>query len=113
MLHAFLQMYSKVIEEFENYFKVHKSVIYERTRFNKRNQLPNESVEQIITAVHKLGDSCKFGKMKEDLIRDCFVVGIHDHSLSEHLQMEPDLTLNKAKRLILQRDAVKEQQETH
>ena len=50
--------------------------------------------------------------MKRDLIRDCLVVGICDHSLSERLQMEPDLTMNKAKRLIHQRDAVKEQQET-
>ena len=27
--------YSKVIEEFDNYFKVRKNVIYERARFNK------------------------------------------------------------------------------
>ena len=50
--------------------------------------------------------------MKEDLIRDRLVVGIRDHSLSEQLQMEPDLTLDKVKRLIHQRDTVKEQQET-
>ena len=76
-----------------------KNVIYERARFNKRNQLPNESVEQFITEVHRLGDSCEFGEMKEELIRDCLVVGIRDHSLSERLQMEPDLTLDKAKKV--------------
>ena len=87
-------------------------MIYERTWFNKRNHLPNESVEQFITEVHRLGDSSEFGEMKEEQIRDHLVLGICDHSLSEQLQMEPDVTLDKAKRLIHQRDAVKEQQET-
>ena len=104
--------YSRVVEEFDNYFKVRKNIIYECVHFNKRNQLPNEPVEQFITEVHRLGDSCEFGEMKKDHIRDCLVVGIRDHCLSERLQMEPDLTLNKVKRLIRQRDAVKEQQET-
>jgi len=87
--------------------KMQKNLIYEHACFNKRNQLPNESAEQFITEVHKLGDSCKFGQMKEELNRDCLVVGIRDQILSKHLQMEPDLTLDKAKRLIHQRDAVK------
>ena len=29
--------YSKVVEEFDNYFKVHKNMIYEHTWFNKRS----------------------------------------------------------------------------
>jgi len=49
--------------------------------------------------------------MKDELIRDRLIVGIHDNALSERLQMEPDLmALDKAKRLIRQREAVKEQQ---
>ena len=48
--------------------------------------------------------------MKEELIRDRLVVGIRDLALSERLQMEAELTLDKAKRLIRQREAVKEQQ---
>ena len=83
--------YSKVIEEFDNCFKVCKDMIYESTQFNKRNQLLNESVEQFITEVHRLGYSCKFGKMKEDQISDRSVGMIHDHSLSKQLQIEPDL----------------------
>jgi len=74
-------------------------------------QLSNESVEQFITEVHQLGDNCKFGAMKEEFIRDRLVVIICDHALSEHLEMEVELTLEKAKRLIRQHEAVKEQQE--
>ena len=49
--------------------------------------------------------------MKEELARDRLVIRICDHVLSEHLQMEVELTLDKAKRLIYQHEAVKEQQE--
>ena len=59
-----------------------------------------------------MADSCEFGVMKDELIRDRLVVGICDNALSERLQMEAELTLDKAKRLIRQREAVKEQQET-
>ena len=59
-----------------------------------------------------MAESCKFGAMRDKLIRDRLVVGIRDNVLSEHLQMETELTLDKAKRLIRQREAVKEQQAT-
>lgn len=44
------------------------------------------------------------------MIRDRIVVGIRDQSHSERLQMDPDLTLEKAKKLVMQREAVHEQQ---
>ena len=44
------------------------------------------------------------------MIRDRLVVGIRDSSLSERLQMDESLTLEKAKKLVRQREAVKEQQ---
>jgi len=46
--------------------------------------------------------------MKEELTRDHLVVGIHDRALSKHLQMEAGLKLDKAKRLIRQYKAVKD-----
>ena len=44
------------------------------------------------------------------MIRDRLVVGIRDVALSERLQTDENLTLDKAKKLIRQRDAVREQQ---
>ena len=81
-------------------------MIFEHARFNKWNQLPEEQVDQFISEIHRLADRCDFK------IRDRLVVRILDNALSEHLQMEPELTLDKAKRLIRQREAMKEQQET-
>jgi len=59
--------YSKVLDVFDEYFKVLKNIIFEQACFNKRCQLLNESVEQFITEVHHLGDNCEFGVMKEEL----------------------------------------------
>ena len=44
------------------------------------------------------------------MIRDRIVVGIRDSSLSAKLQMDPDLTLEKAKRVVNQQEAVRGQQ---
>ena len=52
--------YSKVLDAFDDYFKVRKNIIFERACFNKRCQLPNESVDQFITEVYCLGDNCEF-----------------------------------------------------
>jgi len=87
-------------------------MIFEHARFNKRNQLPEKPVDQFISEIHRLADRCDFKNMKDELIRDRLLVRIRDNALSEWLQMEPELTLDKAKRLIRQREAMKEQQET-
>ena len=59
-----------------------------------------------------MAESCEFGMMRDEMIRDRLMVGIHDNALSEGLQMETELTLDKAKWLIHQQEAVKEQQAT-
>ena len=45
------------------------------------------------------------------MICDRIVVGIRDSTLSKRLQMDHDLTLEKAKKLVCQREAVHEQQQ--
>lgn len=48
--------------------------------------------------------------MKDELIRDRIVVGIKDTALSQKLQLDATLTLEKAKTMVRQCEAVKEQQ---
>ena len=87
-----------------------RNVIFERARFNRRTQQQGESVEDYITVLHQLADTCEHGDIKGEMIRDRLVVGIRDELLSERLQMESDLTLEKAKKLIRQSEAVQQQQ---
>ena len=68
----------------------------------------NRTAEQFITSLYNLAD-CEFGGLKEQLIYDRIVVGIRDFSLSTKLQMDSELTLEKAKRLIRQQEAVRGQ----
>ena len=86
-------------------------MIYECACFNRCSQLPDKPVDHFITEIYKLVETYEFRQMKQELIRDQLVVGIEDLALSEHLQLEPDLTLDKAKQLIQQHEVVKIQQD--
>ncbi len=103
------KIYDQVLEKFDEFFKVRRNVIYERARFNKRDQKTGESSEAYITELYKLIESCEYGLMKDELLRDRLVVGILDKKLSEQLQMDAELTIEKAKKVIRQREAVREQ----
>ena len=103
--------YRQVVQKFDEYFKVRKNLVYERASFNLAHQLADESAEQFITRLHQLAENCEFGDLKNEMIRDRLVIGLHDGQLSERLQMESDLTLQKAEKLVRQRAAVSQQQQ--
>ena len=103
------KVYETVVTELDDYFKVRRNTILERAKFNKRNQREGEPIEQYITALYDLAEFCGYGALKEDLMRDRLVVGILDQALSERLQTDSDLTLERAKTLVRQKAVVKEQ----
>ena len=94
--------YNTVIGKFDVFFKVRKNITFERAWFNRRSQGPEESVKQFITSLYNLAENCAYGELKDEMIRDRIVVGICDSSLSERLQLDPELTLEKAKTLVRQ-----------
>ena len=69
-----------VIGSFDAFFKVRKNVIFERARFNRRSQKPGESAEQFITSLYSLAENCAYGDLRNEMIRDCIVVGIRDEA---------------------------------
>ena len=97
--------YSRVIAAFDTFFKVRKNIIFERARFNSRSQREGKSVEQFITSLYNLAENCEYRELKGEMIRDRIVVGIRDRALSEQLQLDAELTLEKAKKKEL--DSVK------
>lgn len=102
--------YMIVKEAFDKHFIGKHNVIYERARFNKRCQEPGESAESFIAAVYKLAENCQYGPLQNEMIRDRLVVGTQYHSLSEKLQMDSALTLEKAVLQIRQHEEIKKQQ---
>ena len=102
--------YDRVLEKLNGFFKVRRNIVFERARFNQRSQGENESVEKYITELYHLAETCEYGDLKEQLLRDRIVVGIRDRAISQMMQMDPDLTLEIAKKMAMQSAAVKEQQ---
>ena len=86
--------------------------MYEQARFNCRKQEDGESVDSFITDLHTLAEHCDFGALHNQLIRETIVVGIMDFNLSERLQLDSDLTLEKAVTTVHQTEMVHQQQST-
>ena len=59
--------YKTVIDKFE-FFMVRRSVIFERARFNQRNQKEGETAENYTTELYKLAEHCNFGEMQDEMI---------------------------------------------
>ena len=85
-----------VIERFNQFFIVKKNVIFEKVQFNKRKQAPSETANDFFPALFKLSETCEYGELRDQLMRDRLVVEIADAKLSEKLQMDKDLTLERA-----------------
>ena len=85
-------------------------MIFERAKFNQRKQEVGESTDAFVMDLYSLAEHCDYRDLREELIRDRIVVGILDRVLSEKLQMDATLTLEKAVSLVQQSESVKKQQ---
>ena len=88
--------YEMVKGKFDEHFIKRQNVIYEHTKFNQRRQEPGESVDSFITALYGLAEYRGYSDLNDKMIHDRIVVDLHDARLSEKLQLDPDLTLEKA-----------------
>ena len=87
------------------------NVIFERAKFNSRRQRKGETVDDFITDLHCLEERCSYGDLHSEMVRDRIVVGLLDDSLSEKMQLDSNLTLEKAVSMARQSEAVHKQQD--
>nr|XP_037285023.1 uncharacterized protein LOC119177945 [Rhipicephalus microplus] len=97
-------------KKFDEYFTKQTNIVYESACFHKWHQMPGESIDQFMTALHILAEKCDFGGFKGHLIRDRFVFGLRDKKLSESLQMDPELSLATALVKARLKETVQQQQ---
>lgn len=90
------QQYQAVKDTLDAYFVPRINTVYKRAQFNQRIQRADETVDSFVAALYALGENCNYGALHDELIRDRLVVGLRDTSLAERLQMDKDLTLEKA-----------------
>ena len=102
------QEYETVKGRFATHFVGRTNVIFKRARFNQRVQGEQESVIHFIESLYELADTCQFGTLKEELIRDRIIVGIRNAVLSQKLMQDDTLTLEKAVKQAKSSELVKE-----
>ena len=102
--------YKPVTEKFTDHFVKKRNTIFERAKFNQRVQESGESVDAFITDLYSLAETCSYGGLRDEMIRDRIVVGLQNAKLSERLQLDSTLTLEKAVNEARQSEAVKRQQ---
>lgn len=86
----------KALSKFEQYCEPKKNVSYKRYKLFSRAQKSGESIEQYVTILKKLCETCKFGTLKNSLIKDRIVLGVNNTKTRERLLWVTDLTLKKA-----------------
>ena len=96
LTHYELKKYDTVKAKLDSYFFIRKNVIFERLKFNKRVQLENETVDSFVTDLHCMAEHCQLGDINDELIRDRLVVGLRGTRLAKRLQLDPELTFEKA-----------------
>lgn len=104
------KLYKVVSERFNSHFVKRRNVIYERAKFNFRRQEEGESVDTFITDLYALAEHCGYGALHDEMIRDKIVVGIRNAKLSERLQLDSELTLEKAITSVRQTESIHQQQ---
>ena len=102
--------YDVVKDKFDGYFVKRRNIIFERGKFHRRKQESGEAVDSFITDLYGLAEHCQFGLLHDEMIRDRIVVGLADQKLSEKLQLDADLTLEKVINSVRQSESVRSQQ---
>ena len=73
-------------------------------------QEKGESVNSFIISLYQLAEHCNYCDLHDEMIRDRIVVGLRDSNLSERLQTDPELTIDKEITMAGGTEAVSDQQ---
>ena len=86
----------KLKEVLVQHYKRTPLIIAERFAFHKRDQLPEEKVNDFLIKLRRLARMCDFGEFLEQALRDRFVCGLANTDLQKRLLTEKNLTLERA-----------------
>lgn len=67
-------------------------------------------MDAFLTSLYALAESCEYGELYAELLRDRLEVGLKDYTLSKKKQLDRELTLMKAITMARQSEEVKRQQ---
>lgn len=84
-----------VIKAMEGFCVGQTNEIYERYTFNKRDQVPNATIDAYVAMLRTLARACKYEALEDEMIRDRIVLGIRDNSTRKKLLQEKKLDLQR------------------
>ncbi|CAB4036167.1 Hypothetical predicted protein [Paramuricea clavata] len=88
-----------VLKKFDEYCSPRTQIIYERYRFNNRNQAPGENIATYLTELRTIARNCAHDSITPDeILRDRLVLGIRDDHVRERLLRLNDLTITEGSR---------------
>lgn len=70
--------FDKVVEKFDDHCSPKKNETFERYVFRSRLQSQTESFDAFVTDLKLKARTCNFGELKDSMIRDQIVFGVHD-----------------------------------
>ena len=82
----------KILEQWNTYCIAETNIIYEKYKFNNKNQEPSGSIDTCASVLRALATTCDFRNLKDDAIRDGTVCGMQKNVVRRNLLQEPKLT---------------------
>ena len=89
-------VHSKYSDEHQTSLQKAKKPYLRMKKFNICRQEEGEPVDLFITSLYRLAEHCNYHDLHDEMIQDQIVVGLRDSNLSERLQTDSELTLDKA-----------------
>lgn len=86
----------EILKAFEEFCSPKKNVVFERFKFNKREQQAAEPFDTFLSDMQKLVRTCEYGNQEDSILRDRIVLGIFDKSFQEKLLGIEKLDAKKA-----------------
>lgn len=89
--------FDEVMDAFEAYCGQKKNVLFERFVFTHRHQREGEKFDDFLREITTMVNTCEYGNLRDSLLRDQIVFGLHDRSFADKLmgKEDKDLTLSK------------------
>ena len=85
-----------IINKFNSHFLGETKEIFERFKFNKRNQQDGETIDQYVGVLHSMSKTCGICDcMRDKLIMDRILLGVIDDTMTERCISCTTLDLNK------------------
>ena len=82
-------------EHLVQHFKPQPIIIAEQFQFHKRDQRPDETINEFMIELRKLARSCDFGAFLDQALWDCFVCGLANTNTQKqagHVPSVPTVT---------------------